>query len=225
MSMMKSRVPGGWAFFAWVSAFTFLAIWMLSMTVDLRTGPGVVAMIRNSVRLSTPWLFLAFSASSMVVLFPSPATRWMMRNRRMLGLCFAAAMGWQLFFIFWMLIGHWDFYIEVVHPLGGLVTRLFAYAVLISLTVTSFTVPRRWMGPRPWHLLHKTGIYILWLAVWGTYAGDLFLMENPPWVNYVFAVAGLFAWLVRVAAYFKKRQTLGSIEAFGHQKDTSAWGG
>jgi hypothetical protein len=217
--MREPRVPEGWAFFAWVSAFTFLAIWMLSMTVDLRTGPGVVAMIRNSVRLSTPWLFLAFSASSMVALFPSPATRWLMRNRRMLGLCFAAAMGWQLFFIFWMLIGHWGFYVEVVHPLGGLVTRLFAYAVLISLTVTSFAVPRRWMGPRAWHRLHKTGIYILWLAVWGTYAGDLFVMENPPWVNYVFAVAGLFAWLVRVAAYFKKRQTLGSIEAFGHQKE------
>jgi len=216
MSMMKSRVPEGWAFFAWVSAFTFLAIWMLSMTVDLRTGPGVVAMIRNSVRLSTPWLFLAFSASSWVALFPSPATRWLMRNRRMLGLCFAAAMGWQLFFIAWMLLGHWGFYLEVVHPLGGLFIRLFAYTVLISLTVTSFAVPRRWMGPRAWHLLHKTGIYFLWLAVWGTYAGDLFVMENPPWVNYVFAVAGLVAWLVRVAAYFKKRQPPGSIEAFGH---------
>ena len=216
ISLMKSRVPEGWAFFAWVSAFTFLAIWMLSMTVDLRTGPGVVAMIRNSVRLSTPWLFLAFSASSLVALFPSPATRWLMRNRRMLGLCFAAAMGWQLFFIAWMLLAHWGFYVEVIHPLGGLFIRLFAYTVLISLTVTSFAVPRRWMGPRAWHLLHKTGIYFLWLSVWGTYAGDLFVMENPPWVNYVFAVAGLVAWLVRVAAYFKKRQTPGSIEAFGH---------
>ncbi len=211
MSMMKSRVPEGWAFFAWVSAFTFLAICILSMNVDLGTGPGVVAMIRNSVRLSVPWLFLAFSASSLVVLFPSPATRWLMRNRRMLGLSFAAAMGWQLFFIFWMLLDHWRFYVEVVHPLGGLFIRLFAYAVLISLTVTSFAGPRKWMGARAWHLLHKGGIYFLWLAIWGTYTGDIFVMENPPWINYVFAVAGLLAWLVRVAAYYKnkKRQTRG----------------
>ena len=205
MFMMKSRAPEGWAFFAWVSVLTFLAIWTRSMTVDLRTGPGVVAMIRNSVRLSTPWLFLAFSVSSLVALFPSPATRWLMRNRRMLGLCFAAGMGWQLFFIAWMLIGHWGFYIEVIHPLGGLFIRLFAYAVLISMTVTSFAAPRRWMGPRAWHLLHKAGIYFLWLAVWGSYTGDLFVTENPPWVNYVFAVAGLLAWLVRIAAYYKKR--------------------
>ena len=67
------------------------------------------------------------------------------------------------------------------------------------------------MGARAWHLLHKGGIYFLWLAIWGTYTGDIFVMENPPWINYVFAVAGLLAWLVRVAAYYKnkKRQTRG----------------
>ena len=216
MAITRLYAPEGWTFFAWVAGFTFLVILMLSMSVDLGTGPGVVAMIRNSVRLSAPWLFLAFAASSLVTLFPSPATRWLMRNRRMLGLSFAAAMGWQLFFIFWMLMGHWNFYLDVIHPLGGLFTRLFAYGVLISLTVTSFSWPRRRMGPRAWRLLHKIGIYILWLAVWGTYASDLFLRENPPLVNYVFALVGLVAWGLRVTAYLRQRQVFERLAAFSH---------
>ena len=61
-------------------------------------------MIQFTVRCSVPWLYLAFAASSLVVVFPGESSRWLMRNRRYIGLCFATGMGWQLTFIVWMLV-------------------------------------------------------------------------------------------------------------------------
>ena len=148
MTTTGTKQLEGWALFAWVMGLTSVAVLLLATTVDLSTGPGVVSMIRTSVRLSAPWVILAFAASSLLALFPGELTRWLMRNRRMLGLCFAACMGWQLVFITWMLVGHWDFYLETIHPAGGLPSRLIAYAILLAMTVTSFAAPRRRLGPK-----------------------------------------------------------------------------
>ena len=197
----------GWTLFAWVMGLVSAAVAGLATTVDLTTGAGVVSMIRTSVRLSTPWLFLAFAASSLLALFPGDPARWLMRNRRMFGLCFAAAMGWQLVFIAWMLVGHWDFYLETIHPAGGLSVRLVAYAILAAMTVTSFASPRRQLGPKAWRILHKGGIYAMWLAVWGTYTEALFVTEAPPVVAWVFSAAGLAAWMLRIAAFARERTT------------------
>jgi sulfoxide reductase heme-binding subunit YedZ len=205
MTTTGTKQLEGWALFAWIMGLTSVAVLLLATTVDLSTGPGVVSMIITSVRLSAPWVILAFAASSLLALFPGELTRWLMRNRRMLGLCFAACMGWQLVFITWMLVGHWDFYMETIHPAGGLLSRLIAYAILLAMTVTSFAAPRRRLGPKAWRILHKVGIYSMWLAIWSTYTEALFVMEHPPVVAYIYSATGLAAWMLRIAAFVQQR--------------------
>ena len=205
MATLEAKQLEGWALFAWVMGLTSVAILLLATTVDLSTGPGIVSMIRTSVRFSAPWVILAFAASSLWALFPNALTGWLLRNRRMFGLCFAAAMGWQLVFIAWMLVGHWDFYIETIHPAGDLPSRLVAYAILLAMTVTSFATPRLRLGPKAWRVLHKGGVYAMWLAIWSTYTEALFVEENPPIVAYVYAAAGLAAWMLRIAAFAQQR--------------------
>jgi DMSO/TMAO reductase YedYZ heme-binding membrane subunit len=177
---------------------------LLATTVDLSTGPGTVSMIRTSVRLSAPWVLLAFAASSLLALFPNELTRWLMRNRRIFGLCFAAIMGWQLVFILWMFAAHTDYYWETIHTDGDLVGRIIAYMILLAMTVTSFTSPRRRIGPRAWLVLHKFGIYAMWLAIWTSYAEIVFAEPSPPAIAYVYAATGLAAWMLRVAAFALK---------------------
>jgi DMSO/TMAO reductase YedYZ heme-binding membrane subunit len=217
----KTKQLEGWTLFAWVTGLTSVAVLLLATTVDLSTGPGTVSMIRTSVRLSAPWVLLAFAASSLLALFPNELTRWLMRNRRMFGLCFAAAMGWQLVFITWMLVGHWDFYIETIHPAGALPSRLAAYAILLAMTVTSFAAPRRRIGPKAWSVLHKLGIYSMWLAIWSSYTEALFVEENPPVIAYVYAATGFAAWMLRIAAFAQQRVSAraprGSEEAQGRR--------
>ena len=195
----------GWALFAWITGLTSVAVLLLTTTVDLSTGPGTVSMIRTSVRLSAPWVLLAFAASSLLALFPNRLTRWLMRNRRMFGLCFAAAMGWQLVFIIWMFVGHGDFYWEIIHPAGGLPSRIVAYGILLAMTVTSFRAPRRRIGPKAWRILHKGGIYAMWLAIWTSYTEVVLIEQNPPAIAYVYATTGFAVWLVRVAAFAQQR--------------------
>ncbi len=211
MTTTGTKQLEGWALFAWVMGLTSVAILLLATTVDLSTGPGVVSMIITSVRLSAPWVILAFAASSLLALFPGELTRWLMRNRRMLGLCFAACMGWQLVFITWMLVGHWDFYMETIHPAGGLVSRLIAYAILLAMTVTSFAAPRRRIGPKAWRILHKGGIYSMWFAIWSTYTEALFVMEHPPVVAYFYSATGFAAWMLRIAAFVQQRSSARSL--------------
>ena len=200
-----TRAPEGWALFGWIVGLSSVAVLLLATTVDLSTGAGTVSMIRTSVRFSSPWVIVAFAASSLWTLFPNALTRWLLRNRRIFGLCFAAGMGWQLVFIAWMFVGHWDFYMEEIHPAGDLPLRLVAYAILLAMTVTSFAAPRRMIGPKAWRVLHKVGIYSMWLAIWGSYTEALFVMENPPGVAYLFAAAGLAAWMLRIAAFTQQR--------------------
>lgn len=207
MSIARTTIEQveGWTLFAWIMGLTSIAMLMLATTVDLSTGAGTVWMIRTSVRFSAPWVILAFAASSLLLLFPNDCTRWLMRNRRIIGLSFAACMGWQLIFIAWMLVGHREFYLAEIHPAGALPSRLSAYVVLLAMTVTSFATPRRMIGPKAWRILHKGGIYFMWLAICGSYTGSVFMEDDPPLVGYVYSIAGLVAWLLRIAAYFLRR--------------------
>lgn len=195
----------GWTLFAWVTGLTSVAVLLVATTVDLSTGPGTVSMIRTSVRLSAPWLILAFADSSVQALFPSTLTRWLTRNRRMFGLCFASAMGWQLVFIIWMFVAHGDFYWETIHTDSDLLTRIIAYMILLAMIVTSFATARRRLGPKAWRVLHKFGVYAMWLAIWTSYTEIVLVEQNPPAIAYVYAVAGFAAWMLRVAAFAQQR--------------------
>ena len=115
-------------------------------------------MIRLSVQLASPWIYLAFVATALVQLFPAVFR---------LGCCvtvvmwagLAAGFGWQAVFI--AVSGlHGDYYETVLHDTGEFITRMFAYALLLALTVTSFFPVRRAMDPRHWRLLHLVGIGI-----------------------------------------------------------------
>jgi sulfoxide reductase heme-binding subunit YedZ len=199
-----ARQLEGWSLFAWIVGLTSIAVVLLATTVDLSTGPGTVSMIRTSVRLSAPWVILAFAASSLLTLFPNEQTRWLMRNRRIFGLCFAAIMGWQLVFIIWMFVAHAGFYWETIHTDGDLLGRIIAYMILLAMTLTSFATPRRRIGPRAWLVLHKIGIYAMWLAIWTSYTEIVFVEQTPPAIAYIYAATGLAAWMLRVAAFAQK---------------------
>ena len=161
-------------------------------------------MIRLSVQLASPWIYLAFVATALVQLFPSSFSTWLLRNRRYVGLAFAAGFGWQAVFIAVLLGLHGDYYETVLHDTGEFITRMFAYALLLALTVTSFFPVRRAMDPRHWRLLHLVGIWYFWASIWVSYAYTV-MMGDTRVIAIVFIVAGLLVLTLRCAAYLKKR--------------------
>ena len=162
-------------------------------------------MIQFSVRLSVPWIYLAFAASSLVFLFPGWFSRWLMRNRRYIGLCFAAAMGWQLTFIVWMVTSHWSYYLEGVYLFSDIMIQIPGYIFLFAMTVTSFQFGRRRLSPQQWKILHKTSIYFLWATIWSTYWYELYYYGDLQFIDSVYYWGGFVAWGLRISAWSKKR--------------------
>jgi hypothetical protein len=201
MEILKSKHLNGWPLLYWIIGINCAAVLAYMPTQDLSKPLGVSEMIQMSVRYSVPFLYLAFTASAMKTLFPGMITRWLLRNRRSIGLAYAAAMAWQLFFILWMWTGHWDYYTEEVYSLEDIIFQVGGYTFIFAMTMTSFHAVRRRMSLMQWRVLHKTGIYFLWFTVVSTYYYELTYYNDRQLIDYIFAASGLLAYLMRVAAW------------------------
>ena len=204
--LLKHRAINGWALFSLITVPISVAIVLRMTSLDMSSAANISSMIQFSVRCSVPWLYLAFAASSLALLFPGEISRWLLRNRRYIGLCFAAAMGWQLTFILWMVIGYTDYYSEEVYLLSDIVVQIPGYILLFAMTVTSFKPGRRLLSSKQWRVLHKGSIYFLWGTVWSTYWYELYYYSDIQFIDYIYYWAGFAAWAVRPMAWSKKRR-------------------
>lgn len=205
MDILKSKLFNGWPLLYWIVGINSAAVIAYMPMQDLSGPLGVSEMIQMSVRCSVPLLYLAFAASAINTLFPGKFSRWLLRNRRYIGLSYASSMGWQLFFIIWMLAGYWEYYVEEVYLLSDLVFQVPGYLFIFAMTITSFHAVRRKMSQTQWHVLHRTGIYFLWFTVVDTYYYELTYYGDIQIIDYIYAAAGLLAYLMRVAAWTRLR--------------------
>ena len=203
--MLKHKAINGWRLF-WLGTGPISVAMIIAMArTDLSNGPAVSSMVQFSVRCAVPLLFVAFAASSIQKLFPGQLGIWMLRNRKYAGLCFAAAMAWQGFFILWLTIIHSDYYVNEVYVLRDAIEGVLGYLVLTAMVATSFKPGRKLLKPGNWRLLHLSGIYFLWAYAFSVYWWNLSYYDNPQPIDYVFYWMGFFAFALRIAAWGKKR--------------------
>jgi len=151
----------GWRLFGLLMLIlTALCIWIAGMRgfeVD-----GIRMVIRFTARTSLLFFCLAFSAASLARLWPNAYTRWQRRNRRYLGVTFAASHALHALAIIAF---------AQIDPAGyaaatNLASYVFGgigYAFIIALTATSFDATAAALGPRAWRALHLVGGYYLLL--------------------------------------------------------------
>ena len=174
----------------WASA----ALVLMVAAIALVTGAdeaGVRAIVRATARTSTALFLLAFTASALHRLWAGPATRWLLRNRRYLGLSFAVSHALHLLAI---LVVAWRWphpFLEQTARPGPLAGGGLGYLFLAAMAATSTDGAVARLGARRWRLLHTTGGYVLWIVFAVTYAGRL--REDP---RYWLAMAPLVAALV-----------------------------
>jgi DMSO/TMAO reductase YedYZ heme-binding membrane subunit len=195
--IMRSSMQS-WRLFRWLAFAISITICCALPFTQFRSAHGTEFIILYSVRCALPFFILAFSASSLAVLWPSQGTRWLLYNRRYFGLAFAFAMGWHLTFVAYTTF-------RFGNPLNRVATALdlIGFAFLLALTLTSFRWFARWLGPAGWRRLHKTGVYVIWLL-----ATDIYFAGARSDRDLFHAVALgilIFAWLLRVAAWTRLR--------------------
>jgi sulfoxide reductase heme-binding subunit YedZ len=149
----------GWRLFA-VLSLTLLAlsVWIAGMRqfeVD-----GVRMVIRFTARTSLLFFCLAFSAAALARLWPNPWTRWQRRNRRYLGVTFAASHAIHAVAIAAFAVMDPPGYAAAT-SIASYVFGGIGYAFIIAMTVTSFDRTAAAISPRAWRMLHISGGYYL----------------------------------------------------------------
>ena len=156
----------------------------------------VRAVIRATAFTSAVPFLLAFTASSVDRLRRSVATRWLVANRRALGLSVAASHFWHLIAIV-VLIRTFPSNGEGIATL----TMVFGGAgfVLLGLmAATSNDAAQRALG-RWWGVLHTFGAYVVWLDFIFTYMGTATQVAFHALMTLAFAGAFVVRMLARAA--------------------------
>jgi DMSO/TMAO reductase YedYZ heme-binding membrane subunit len=141
---------------------------------------------------------LVFTASAAHRLAPSAVTRWLMANRRYLGLSVAASHFWHLVAIVVFVQRY------VTTPLEP-VTVVFGGAGFVFLglmAATSTDRAQRALGAW-WSRLHTTGVYVVWLDFIFTYMGTATVSAFHALMTLAFAAA----WAVRLSAFYAARRS------------------
>jgi len=179
-----------------------LAVLGIASAIATTAEPGaeeVRAVIRATAFTSAVPFLLAFSASALDRLRRSAATRWLMQNRRYLGLSVAASHFWHLLAIIVLA----RVYGSGGNPISRL-TLVFGSAGFVALglmAATSNDASQRALG-RAWGWLHLVGAYIVWVDFIFTYY--IGTTTSAPF-HAVMTLAFAAAWVVRVLAFFGSR--------------------
>src|SRR4051794_16836903 len=149
----------GWRLFA-VLASTLLAlsVWIAGMRgfeVD-----GVRMVIRFTARTSLLFFCLAFGAAALARLWPNAFTRWQRRNRRYLGVTFAASHGIHAVAITAFAVMDPAAYAAAT-SIASYIFGGIGYAFIIAMTATSFDRTAKALGAMAWRRLHLIGGYYL----------------------------------------------------------------
>ena len=187
-----------WSLF-WVLALAASTATLLGLShTDFHSARGMAPIVHRSVRCALPLFVLAFTASSLAILWPSTLTRWMLANRRYIGLSFAFAMALHFGFVAYFI---WSF----GNPLNFRATLMdvVGFSFLLMMTLTSFRWGARYLSRANWRRLHKTGVYAIWLVAILIYFHGVRVDAGLPYR--VFLGVLLVAWLLRVAAWGRQR--------------------
>ena len=165
MTAMPQSHPtqrGGPIFFAIVAAIIAIVA-MIALAVTPDHVAGVRLIIRLTARISLVLFLAAFAASALARAWPSTTTRWLLTNRRWLGLSFTWSHLIHLLAIFALVRSDSSLFWTLTNPVsvtGGSIAYLF----IAAMAATSFNGAVRALGPQRWALLHRVGIWIIWLV-------------------------------------------------------------
>ncbi|MEM6913677.1 MAG: hypothetical protein AAF511_06840, partial [Pseudomonadota bacterium] len=219
--LLKNKRLNGWSLFWLLSIPISLSVILHGLQTDLSTGEGVSEMIGYSVRWAVPFIYLVIAASAVQILFPSPLSMWLLRNRKYLGLVFAVAMAWQGLGIFVVSTFMRDYYFAEIYAFRDELEGTIGYVFLGALTVTSFKIGSRFITADQWKLIHKAGVIFLWAYPFSVYWWNLFYYpyldgySAPRLIDYLFYAGGFAAFGLRLAAWGNVRLMKSAKEAPG----------
>lgn len=199
MQSSPNTLVDGWSLVA-VLALTVVAIALFAAAGDNLETEGVRAAIRATARTSFVLFCLAYGAAALARFRPNRATAWVRRNRRYLGVSFAASHGVHALAILSLaLVAPAEFRQEV--RLSMLIPGGIGYLFIIAMTATSFDRTAAAIGPRAWHLLHGVGGFYIWVGFLNGFGSRV--SAHPSYWGFVAILLAVMA--LRMAALRRRK--------------------
>jgi DMSO/TMAO reductase YedYZ heme-binding membrane subunit len=190
----SSGLLEGWPIVGMSASVVALEV-ALTFALSGTAETGIRASIRTTATSSLFFFLAAFVASSLCVLAPSRATKWLLRNRRQIGVSFAVSQLTHLALIGVLAMRYGESFwrrVAMTTIAGGGAGYLFTAA----MTITSFDRPTAWLGRSRWRRLHQFGMYVLFGIFTFSYA--LLARRSPHYTAFTVLLA--LALVLRMAA-------------------------
>ena len=136
-----------------------LSVWIAGMRQF--EVEGVRSVIRFTARTSLVLFCLAFSAGALARLWPNAWTHWQRRNRRYLGVSFAASHAIHAVAIVCFALVSPPLFQQNT-SMASFIFGGIGYTAIIAMTATSFDRTAAAIGPRAWRILHLVCGYYVW---------------------------------------------------------------
>lgn len=161
----RSTSANGWTLFNYI-CITILITTFFILITDNDLVNGLKTSIRATARFSFILFLITFTASGLVTLVPAPSTKYILRNRKWLGLAFAFSHFVHALLIFSLACSSDDYRssFDAFDNASGFV----GYVFIVLMTATSFKPTRRFVGERNWRMLHTSGMWIFAYIFWKT---------------------------------------------------------
>jgi DMSO/TMAO reductase YedYZ heme-binding membrane subunit len=195
---MTSNLRNWTVFFGAIAATSLAAAAYLALAGS--HDEAILITLRLSARVAFIVLLIIFVARPLQQMFRTPFTASLLRNRRLLGIAFAGIHTAHLGLIIYRsrVVETFDFTVSANLP------GAFSYTVILVMFLTSFNATAKMLGPKNWRILHKVGLYWLFIAFTQTQLPDsLDELNNINWMLLVLIAAAL---VIRLTAYLAKRQ-------------------
>ena len=157
-------------------------------------------LIRITAASSLLLFSVAFSASSLNQLLADSRWRTLLQARRRIGIAFAISHSFHLAAIIALVqIAYDGDFSQLGDVAGGAVVYAFIY--LMALTSNDASV--RLLGARQWQWLHKIGVYLIWLALTGSYIANA--MNKGGLLYWAYSALCIGLLLLRMSAFWRRR--------------------
>jgi hypothetical protein len=198
------RARTGWLE-GWRLTLLLAAVIAAASVVIVLAGGASAEAIRRAIRFTARTSFVlftsAFTASAVHRLWPGAFTRWQRRNRRYLGVGFAASHAIHAAAIATLAALQPAAFAAQTRDMAT-APGLVAYGFIAAMTATSFDRTAAWLGRRWWRVLHTVGA----LYIWGAFAQAFVpraLRAPAYWLPAALAIGAL---VVRIAAWLHGRR-------------------
>ena len=201
------KITEGWR----LTGLLSVLLLALGAGIAIRHGGSVDdirLVIRVTARTSLVLFLMAFTASALADLVPNAATRWQRRNRRYLGVSFAASHFIHLAAILTLASMDATLFWQLTN-INTIVLAGTAYLFIAAMAATSFDRTAAWLGPRKWRLLHLVGAWYIWIS-FAVAVGKRVPLDRFYWPMAALLVA---AAVLRLVAMFRRGRRTAALGA------------